>query len=318
MSASVSERVDAVVRALPIAPEAADGARQFVEAVASISSELLPTPLRHPLSSLMGRGAEAVGEVLGFLDDADEAVRAAALDALGIIADKHGATEELIGALEKFAESDSTLLARVSTQALCRARHEPTLERHRKLLYSKSRTVQRAAAYAVGMGRYERALPDLVVHLRPDEPTLGDAIIWALGEIGEPEMLTTLHAVLADHFLTGHTLEAIGKIARAESFGPVLAMVVAGARDERLAAVWALGRIALFDREAIADSDVERAKPILVRVIESNPSRLARYYAIVAFSRLGGTLPHNKLAQAIGMSMAKKDMDPMSAFFTKR
>jgi hypothetical protein len=56
----------------------------------------------------------------------------------------------------------------------------------------------------------------------------------------------------------------------------------------------------------------------LEKVIDRDDQKLSRYFAIVAYTLLGGTLHTNRVMGALGAVIPTKDMSAMSAYFVRR
>jgi len=170
----------------------------------------------------------------------------------------------------------------------------------------------------VGYARDSEAVPVLVKLLNPHNLVAADAIIWALGEIGRPAALPALLYIIASDWLTADALEAVGKIGDQRAMPVLLPLLARGNETERRLSAEAIVRIIRSSGGDLIEEYRTSLLAILEDSIANDPDRETRYFALVAFSLLGGEMPKNQALAALGAVMSNDDMSAMSVFFVGR
>ncbi|MBI2378284.1 MAG: hypothetical protein HYV07_30060 [Deltaproteobacteria bacterium] len=295
---------------------------QIVDALAKISPSLSLRLDPHPLADDIIRGVSAFPELLStFRDEKTELGRAAILDAIGRIIEKHYATKEVLDALGKIiSATKSSAVTSLAAKALALARDEAFLELQRNLLISDSPSQVRIAAKLCGYGRYERAVPQLLALIHTDTMAAeADAAVWALGEIGSATALPKLHRMLNDSIKSEDVLDAIGKIGGVTSVLRLLPVLMEGTTGQRQKAALALARITRKNDGSFLDADLERAvRALLERVIDKDPDLEVRFYGILGYSLLGGHLEPSRILRALGGRLSDAELGAVSGFLAKK
>jgi HEAT repeat protein len=321
MSTLTREEKQNVLSMIPgVKPEERDTYERYVEALARISPILLPQRFVHPLRDQVMAGPSAFPELLSmFAKMGDDEARAVVLEAITLVIEDHGATPEVMIALEHAMRSPSGPIRNLATRGLALAGSEKLLNLAKNVLGAGNNNAEmRIAARLVGLGRYAPALPELMMLLSPKHFSLLDAVIWAIGRIGSEEALPILHAMLSSRVMVLELAEALGAIGSWSSLSPLL-QALAGPTAEREALLRAIAELAARHGEKMrADAGAVAAKKILGKLIDEDPSETARYYAIVAHGALGGKIALNRFFTALGAQLPEKALDPMSAFFVSR
>lgn len=304
-----------------IGAERADEVRfteQILAALGKISPDLVPTLFRHPFADLITQGVAGLPQLIRFADAAkNDDDRAAAIDAIAEVIDREYATKEALDALGRWiSNTKSEVVTSVAARAIALTGDLGFLEQQRNLLASKSPSQVRAAAKLLGFGQYRPAVPNLLDLLRDDQMALSDVVIWALGEIGDPNALPKLHRYLSSHLRVEHVIEAMGKIGDPASAVRLLPILIEGATAQREKAARALARIIRKNDGALMDHQLEQSVSVaLERAIEQDPSKLVRFHALVGYSLLGGHLEPARILSALGAELGKEDVDAVTTFF---
>lgn len=296
---------------------------QLLPALERISPDLTPRVLQHPLVHEITRGPAAFPKLLATYDGSlDEGEKALAIDAIAeILAHRdHHATHDVVVALEKIlATTKSKRIASITARALAAAGAESFLAHQRNLLGSKSLDEVRIAARLLGYGRYRPAVPVLMELLRPDAAIIADSLIWALGEIGDPEAVPLIQLWLTRAELADDALSALGKIGARASVVRVIPFLLEGSRLQREKAAEALARIARKNDGSLGDPGLDdTVRKTLEKVIDADESRLARFHSMIAFSALGGHLEPPRILAALGGQLSKKDLEGVGRLLAPR
>jgi HEAT repeat protein len=272
----------------------------------------------HPLAEHIREGAKALPLLFErFEREPDEKARALIVDAIAAIAGVEKPSHDVCDRLRAIlVSSQSRLIASVAARALAVAGDESFLELQRGLLHSDSPTRRMLAARLIGHGRYARALPDLMVSVRPDRATLVDAAVWAIGEIGSKEALPLLNAMIESRFFSVDALDAIARIGSVESLSVIRPLLAQGTIEERVHTVHAIARI-LEKRPSLPEGDRAELAKILLDVLDRGERVIMRYYALVALGRLGERVDQNRAFGALGAALPDSKLDPMSAFYKR-
>jgi HEAT repeat protein len=293
-----------------------DFGAQIIQALEKISPELLPKMIHHPFAKEIARGADSYTKLLDRArhGKSDEE-RAGAIDAIGEIASRESANEEVIGALQKIlGEAKSELVASMAARALASANDAAFLEHQHNLLLSDKPTEMRIAVKLLGFGRYARAVPALLDVLKVENAVVAETIIWTLGEIGDEAAVPKLHALLTQFGMTEEVLEALGKIGSRASIVRITPLLLEGSEDQRELAAEALAKIARRNHGSFGDPGLDQSmRAVLEKVIDEDQSRVARFYAIVAYSLIGGHLEPKRILAALGGKLSDKELASVEA-----
>ena len=294
---------------------------QLVEALEQVSPGLVPRLDDHPYADAIIEGPSACQTLLKlYKSEKDEIAKAAILDAITRINHQDYPTKEIVHALEQIlSECKSDKLVSVAATALASARHEPFLEQQRAFLVSDSPSQVRISAKLLGYGRYEPATEALLTLLQPDNMAVADAVIWALGEIGDESALPTLHEMLTASVMSEDVLEAMGKIGNLTSVVRLIAVLLEGTVQQREKAAQAFSRIARNNGGQLEDKELQaRSLVLLESLVEKDKSILVRFHCIVAHSILGGHLTSGQIMKALGARVSASRLDSVAGFFANR
>jgi len=294
---------------------------QIIEALEKISPDLVPRFSKHPYVDAIVEGPSAFPTLLALYESEDDAhAKASILDAIAEINAQYYATAEVISAVQGIiGETEDTAISSMAARALATAKHEGFLSQQNDFLMSESPSTVRVAAKLLGYGEYEPSLERLLSLLQPENIAVADAVVWALGEIGNAEALPTLHDMLSFSILSEEVIEAMGKIGNLNSVVRLLAVLSEGTQLQREKASKALGQIARANSGDFQDSELqERSLKILEHLIEKDVSLLVRFYSIVGHSLLGGHLAPVQITKALGARLAGARMNSVADFFANR
>ncbi|MCK6550267.1 hypothetical protein L6R52_30810 [Myxococcota bacterium] len=296
-------------------------AGQLLAALEKISPDLTPRVLNHPLITEITRGPASFPSLLARLDHAiDDQDRGVVLDAIAEILTRAPATHEVVQAIEReLTRAKDPVVGSIAARALATARHEPFLEHQRNILASKRPDEVRVAAKLLGYGRYQKAVPALLEILRPETFVAADAIVWALGEIGDQQAVPLLHLQLTRGILVEHTLSALGKLASRASVVRIVPFLLEGSREQREKAAEAIARIIRKNDGSLGDPGLDdTVKKTLEKVLDADASRVVRFHAILGVSLLGGRVEPARMLAALGGQLSKKDLDAVGGLLTGR
>lgn len=284
-----------------------DFGEKLVSALHKIDRALLPPAATHPCQAEIAKGAAGLDTLLSTLETGTEREWFNALDALAHVFLALTATDTTSGAA-----------GRVPSSSLARLRQQlsPALNADRQALVAKTLAIGRddevlreqllrladsdpgmvaTAARLLGLGRYPPASAVLRELVSPQRFYESRAVIWALGEIGDPAVLPALYRSLAQAFRVVDCLIAIGKIGQITSVGELTPMILQGAPEQRDAAWRALAMI--LDHHRNNAKDLGQIFSSLKGLIEAqlNSPRLelsgaARFHMLLCLARMGVTL----------------------------
>jgi HEAT repeat protein len=296
-------------------------AGQLLAALEKISPDLTPRLLNHPLIMEITRGPSAFPGLLTRLEQAiDDQERGVLLDAIAEILTHAPATHEVVQAIEReLTQAKDPVVGSIAARALATARHEPFLEHQRNLLASKRPDEVRVAAKLLGYGRHRRAVPALLELLRPETFVAADAIVWALGELGDAEAVPLLHHQLSRGLLVEHALSALGKLGSRASVVRIVPFILEGSREQREKAAEAIARIIRKNDGSLGDPGLDdTVKKTLDKVLDTDASRVVRFYAILGVSLLGGRVEPPRMLAALGGQLSKKELDAVGGLLVGR
>lgn len=294
---------------------------QIIDALESISPDLVPRFNTHPYVDAIVEGPSAFPTLLSLFETEEEALaKASILDAIAEINSQHYATAEVIDAVQVIlSKSNDDAVSSMAARVLATAKHEGFLQQQSAFLASESPSQVRVAAKLVGYGQFEPAVERLLNLLQPENIAVADAVVWALGEIASVDALPTLHDMLTFSILSEEVIEAMGKIGDLNSVARLLAVLAEGTQIQREKAAQALGLIARNNRGSFDDTELQqRSIKLFEHLIENDVSLLVRFHAIVAHSLLGGHLPPAQITKALGARLSGVRMSSVADFFANR
>ena len=158
-------------------------------------------------------------ELLGLLDNGDQAVRSSAVRAIGLIGD----SAVLPAMMQALADTDA-LTGQRAVDVTGRTDYRPASDLL-WILESAPAAERIGAASALGLLKSEEAIPGLATLLNSDVPGARSTAARALAAIGTPEAIAALMAPLADQQLTSARHAAMGglEIAGASAVAPLAA-----------------------------------------------------------------------------------------------
>jgi hypothetical protein len=304
-------------------------AEKIVAGLQKIDRALLPPTSTHPHAEQIAAGIEGLAPLLDLLEQGTEREWLSALDAIAHIA---------------FALSSSSsslpadLLPRLRAQL-----GRPSLTPEQRALVAKTLAlagdvdllreqlvrladddpaVVATAARLLGLGRFRpaaRALAELVSPARFYEAR---AIIWALGEIGDAEVLPVLYRALAEAFRVVDCLIAVGKIGQLASIGELTPMALEGAPEQRDAAWRAIAMVLDHHRD-----DGERLAAIfgpLRSFIEAQLgsdlplSGATRFHMLLCLARMGVALDPARVRTFLRLGVDESEATALASVFTRR
>jgi HEAT repeat protein len=315
VNAPTAEHLESLARQLAHAQGGdLDQTMRFVQAVARISPDLLPSP-NHPLAHHIAAGPAAFDELGRMLADAGDDELAPIVDAISSIVEQHVATDQIREALRQVARTASPDVAAMAVKALAISGDRDLLEYEHHMLWSESVSRVQMAIRILGYGRHQPAVPALIALFHPFRASIALDLLWALGEIGDEKALTAIHVFLEAGLLAAEAAEAAGKIGSGTSVPLLLPILEHGGSRERQEAARALGLIGMRP----LDGNVrDAAKSALSRALDRDTDRAVRYHAIIGLSRAGERVEPRRINRALDVQMPAEQMDPRAAFFAKR
>ncbi len=157
-------------------------------------------------------GERAVDFLIEKLSSEDPDERADAAEILGKIGSK-----KAVLYLKRYLNDPSAKVKLSVSLALIQLGEKKLLDEIIKNLKSDDKEVVIGSILALGNARYKEAVPYLLDIFRTNDPTIGSAIAWALGEIGSPEAIEMLETAVENYFVAPNACEALGKIGSIDS-----------------------------------------------------------------------------------------------------
>jgi hypothetical protein len=298
-----------------------DWANRIVGALQKIDRGLVPPMASHPYEALIAQGSSALPQLLSLLEQGTEREWFDALDAtahicLAIVSgDADGAVvdDKVIARLRaQLKRHDLTPEQQaLVAKTLAIARDHGVLHEQLHRLADPDPGVVAAAARLLGLGRYRPAARVLRELVSPERFYESRAVIWALGEIGDPEVLPALSRALSQSFRVVDCLIAIGKIGQVTSVGLLLPMIVAGAPEQKDAAVRALAMV--LDHHRQDGAVLSELFASLVTLIESQLasehalSGSTRFFMLLCLARLGHPLDEARVRRYLRLGLDDDD-----------
>jgi HEAT repeat protein len=306
-----------------------DYGERLVSALQKIDRGLLPKAAPHPLEAQIARGSAALDELFVLLESGDERSWFDALDALAHVlfamaqeAPVAPATLDRVRAqLARTKESPDQAALVMKTLAV--ARDERVLREQLTRLADDDPGVVATAARLLGLGRYAPAARVLRELVSPTRFYESRAVIWALGEIGDPAVLPALYRSLAQAFRVVDCLIAIGKIGQITSVGEIMPMVLSGAPEQRDAGWRALAMILDHHRNAAAPLGeiFSTLKGLIEAQLASSTAELSgstRFHMLLCLARMGMPLDAARVRRYLQLGVDESEASAVAKVFEKR
>jgi HEAT repeat protein len=291
---------------------------QLVTALGKIDRALLPVAAPHPLSRQIGVGAPAIGSLLDLLEQGSEREWFDALDALahimfaivegGGVVD--GSARARLKAQLKGKSGDQVALV---VKALAIARDDGLLSEQLHRLADDDPGVVAAAARLLGLGAYRPAARLLAEMLSPQRMFESRAIIWALGELGDPVALPRLRQSIENGFRVPECLQAMAKIGDITVLGGIYPVLVSGPVDQRDAGYRALAVV--LDKHRGDSQPLAEVFGRLTTLIDQqlhDPSLSlssgTRFAMLLSLARMGVTLDPGKVRRHLEVAVDDREL----------
>ena len=309
---------------------------RLVTALSRIDRGLLPPASSHPFEGFIARGTAALPDLLHLLETETERDWFNALDAVahicfaitsaGTDARTGGAAVDgaIIGPLRAQLKRPDLSIDQLAlvTKTLAIARDHGVLHEQLHRLADSDPGVVASAARLLGLGRYAPASRILRELVSPERFYESRAVIWALGELGDPDVLPTLYRALAQAFRVVDCAIAIGKIGELTSVGQLTPLVLTGAPEQRDAAVRALAMI--LDHHRHEQKPLGDLFASLKGLIEAQLgsgmalSGSTRFHMLLCLARMGVTLDEPRIRRYLQLGIDDDAAAVASVFQKKR
>ncbi|MDP2345478.1 MAG: HEAT repeat domain-containing protein [Deltaproteobacteria bacterium] len=309
-----------------------DFGEKLVSALNKIDRGLLPPASTHPFEAEIARGAAGVDTLLQLTETGTEKEWFNALDALAHVFFAMTAPDTTAGStvpssslerLRKQLAGDRSADQRALVmKTLAIARDEGVLREQLMRLADSDPGVVATAARLLGLGRYAPAAAVLRELVSPERFYESRAVIWALGEIGDPAVLPALYRSLAQAFRVVDCLIAIGKIGQITSVGELTPMILQGVPEERDAAWRALAMI--LDHHRNAQAALGEIFAQLKGLIESQLSSdtelsgSTRFHMMLCLARMGVTLDPARVRRHLQLGVDDAEASAVARVFEKK
>jgi HEAT repeat protein len=262
------------------------------KAIALLTSHLkdeAPCP-RRAAAKLLGRSTIATPRLVGMLDDASPRVQESAAYALS-----HGDRYDARPALESRITSTNEALAAMAAYALEDMHDSVSDAVFLRALSSRHVRVRIAGARGLGHDEKKEHRATLERAYRDDDPGVRDAVVHALGDIGDPLSATTLAAALndTDRHVRIRAASALGDLDELHT-APAALIRAAESTDIEFAEA-AINALAEIHDPATVDVLIGRL---------TSPSRDIRLRVVEALGNIGSAKALPGLMKALG------DRDP--------
>jgi hypothetical protein len=308
-----------------------DWGNRVVAALQKIDRALLPPAATHPYESHIARGAAALPELLDLIEQGTEREWFNALDAAAHICfaivsgDDHAVVDkQVIARLRaqlKRTDLSSDQLGLVA-KTLAIARDHGVLSEQLHRLADPDPGVVATAARLLGLGRYAPASRILRELVSPERFYESRAVIWALGEIGDPDVLPALYRALAQAFRVVDCLIAIGKIGQLTSVGQLTPLILAGPPEQKDAAVRALAMILdhhRHDGKPLGELFASLQNLIEVQLAGDQPlSGSTRFHMLLCLARMGQPLDEARVRRYLRLGVDDDAAGTVASVLTKR
>jgi HEAT repeat protein len=308
-----------------------DWGNRVVTALQKIDRGLLPPAATHPYETHIARGAAALPDLLELLEQGTEREWFNALDATAHIcfAIVSGETDAVV---------DKQVIARLRAQlkrtdlspdhhalvakTLAIARDPGVLSEQLHRLADSDPGVVATAARLIGLGRYAPAARILRELVSPERFYESRAVIWALGEIGDPDVLPALYRALAHAFRVVDCLIAIGKIGQLSSVGQLTPLILAGPPEQKDAAVRALAMILDHHRndgKPLGELFASLKNLLEVQLAGDVPlSGSTRFHMLLCLARMGQPLDEARVRRYLRLGVDDDAAGTVASVLTQR
>ena len=305
---------------------------KVVNALRKIDRGLLPPAATHPYEEHIAAGVHGTAPLLALIGVGTEREWFNALDALAHVCAALTASDRdddvsvpaaviaaLRAQLKRTDLSPDHLALVVKTLAI--ARDPGVLQEQLQRLADPDPGVVASAARLLGLGRYTPAARVLRELVSPQRFYESRAVIWALGELGDPDVLPALYRALAQAFRVVDVAIAIGKIGQLSSVGQLTPLVISGADEQRDAAWRALAMI--LDHHRKEQEPLAELFATLKGLIEAQlGSELAlsgstRFHMLLCLARMGSPLDPARVRRYLQLGI-DDDAVGVASLFQKR
>jgi hypothetical protein len=292
-------------------------AETFIKYAAKADAALLPAGGTHPCADLIREGMRSTATLLAYLGAPPPGCSALdAADALVQIYEGLPAPAEVRDALrERFHHAESDEERAAYTQALARLGDEELLSVNQTMLSADDPSIVRGAATILGLGRYRPAVPVLRLLVSPKRFVESDAVIWALGEIGDEAAVPELERALLAQFRMPEVLRALGAIGSLNSVPLLLNYLKPGYEPVQEAAYAALAMLLARQRDNLmALRDVRPTLIFGIRgQLEKEHTPSCKLAMLLCLARLGEKLDRAVVYRCLGMTATGEAAEKRSA-----
>ncbi len=305
---------------------------KVVSALHKIDRGLLPPASTHPYQQHIVAGVHGVAPLLVLLDGGTEREWFNALDALAHICfaltagdsdDNAAVPADVVTALRAQLRRDdlSAEHQALVVKTLAIAKDPDVLREQLLRLADADPGVVAVAARLLGLGRYRPAARVLRELVSPERFYESRAVIWALGELGDPDVLPALYRALAQAFRVVDVAIAIGKIGQLSSVGQLTPLVLSGADEQRDAAWRALAMI--LDHHRNEHKPLAELFSTLKGLIEAQLSSSmalsgsTRFHMLLCLARMGAPLDPARVRRYLQLGV-DDDAVGVASLFQKR
>lgn len=312
-----------------------DFGEKLVSALAKIDRGLLPPAAPHPYEAQIAAGSAGLEALFSELESGDQRAWWNALDAIAHVFFTMTAPDSTAGSgvpavwLNRLHKQLAPALGRTADEqalvvkTLAIAQDEGILRAQLARLADADPGIVATAARLLGLGRCAPAARILRELISPERFYESRAIIWALGEIGDPAVLPALYRSLAQAFRVVDCLIAIGKIGQITSVGELMPMILSGAPEQRDAAWRAMAMILDHHRNAEKDLGVifSQLKNLIEVQLASSTLELSgstRFHMLLCLARMGGTLDAARVRRYLQLGVDESEASAVAKVFEKR
>jgi len=307
-----------------------ESADRLVMALQKIDRGLLPPAATHPYEVHIASGAAGITPLLALLEEGTEREWFNALDALAHICftitapDAGGKVDDAViarlrGQLKR-KDLSADQLALV-TKTLAIARDHGVLHEQLHRLADADPGIVASAARLLGLGRYAPAARILRELVSPERFYESRAVIWALGELGDPDVLPALYRALAQAFRVVDCTIAIGKIGQLTSVGQLTPLIMTGPPEQKDAAIRALAMILDHhrnDTKPLGDLFSSLKNLLEVQLESGQPlSGSTRFHMLMCLARMGHRLDEPRIRRYLQLGIGD-DVASVAKVFEKK
>lgn len=291
-------------------------AEELISSLGKFDSDEIKLHARHPHRYLINKGIDGIADLIRIIDsDKEIYTRIEAVDALSHIFLQVKPTpiicENLRGILLK--EKNIEVIA-VLAKCIAVAQDEIFLLEQMKRLGDEDPGVVSAAAQLLGYGRYATALSALCLLVSPSRFYESRALIWAIGEIGQPSALPYLERCIQEGFRTAEALIAIGKIGSIKSISSIINLAFSGDTIQKECAYRAL---AMLLQTVIADESIitilaEEFGEAIRQQLANDYQQLnweCKFFMVICLARLQFSLQPSQIRRYLEISVKEISID---------